>query len=425
MKKEYHKTVLGNGLNIVSCHMPERLSLSLGIFIKVGGRYENSVNKGSAHFLEHLLFKGSRNYSCRSIKESIEGVGGLLNGFTSEELTCYLVKIPSAYVNRALKVLSDMVIRPTLPEKEVKREKTVILEELKMYRDLPQSYVYELLDELLWPNQPLGAAIIGSVESITRITKGSLASFRNRYYNASNIVVSVAGDIDEVRLHKEIASEFAFLPKRPNNSFLKSDEKQSAIRIKAFYKDTEQTHMALGFKALKRGHPLKHALGLLHVILGANMSSRLFNELREKRGLAYEIGTMVKRFYDTGAFIVHAGIDNCKVSDAVNLILKELSKIKNGSISTAEFVRAKEFYIGQLKLGLEDTMEHMLWIGENIATLGKASSLSELIDEVNRVRKEDIFQVADRIFREDNLNLSLIGPLRDIENAISKRLSLK
>ncbi len=425
MKSAYQKTILDNGLKIVSHHMPERQSLSLGVFIKVGGRHENNSNKGSAHFLEHLLFKGTKNYSCRKIKESIEGVGGLLNGFTSEELTCYLVKIPSVYVDRAIRVLSDMVIRPTLPEGEFKREKTVILEELKMYRDLPQSYVYELLDELLWPNQPLGAPIIGTVESLAQISRDSLVSFKDNYYTASNMVVSIAGDIDEEGLSKALSRKFSFLPVRKDNAFLKADEKQSGIRLKVFHKDTEQTHMALGFKALRRGHPLKHALGLLHVILGANMSSRLFNELREKRGLAYEIGTTIKRFHDTGAFVVHAGIDNRKVLDAIGLVLKELGKTKDGSISRGEFVRAKEFYIGQLKLGLEDTMEHMLWIGENVATLERTFSLDELISEVNQVKQDDISEVAGRIFKEDNFNLSLIGPLKAKESEIRSKLVLK
>jgi predicted Zn-dependent peptidase len=358
------------------------------------------------------------------IKESIEGVGGLLNGFTSEELTCYLVKIPGIYLDRALNILSDMVIRPTLSEAEIKKEKAVILEEIKMYRDLPQSYVYELLDELLWPNQPLGAPIIGTVDSLTKTDRPKIVSFKENHYTVSNMVVSAAGDIDEERLGKGINKIFAALPKRKENLFSKVQERQDSIRVKLFHKDTEQTHMALGFKAFKRDHPLRHALGLLHVVLGANMSSRLFNEIREKRGLAYEIGTIVKRFHDTGAFLVHAGIDNSKVPDAIALILKELAKAKDALISKDEFNRAKEFYIGQLKLGLEDTMEHMLWIGETTLTLDRIYSLKEIISEVNEVKRKDIFKVAQFLFKENNLNLSLIGPVKNIEDKIRKKLIL-
>ena len=424
MRPVYHKSELDNGLRIVTHRMSARQSLSLGIFIKVGGRYENSGNKGMAHFLEHLLFKGTKNYSCRKIKESIEGVGGSLNGFTSEELTCYLVKIPSLYLDKALGILSDMVISPTLSKVEVKKEKAVILEELKMYRDLPQSYVYELLDELLWPGQPLGAPIIGTVGSLAGINGDRLASFKEGYYTASNMVVSAAGDIDEEKLRKAVAKIFSRLPKRPENRFLKAQDNQEKIGLNLFHKDTEQTHMALGFRGFKRGHPLRHALGLLHVILGANMSSRLFNEVREKRALAYEIGTIVKRFYDTGAFLVHAGIDNRKVPAAIALILKELSRAKNSLVSEDEFRRAKEFYIGQLKLGLEDTMEHMLWIGETTATLERTYSPDEIIAEVRQVKRSDILKSARHLFREGNLNLSLIGPLKGGEDKIRKQLVL-
>ncbi|MFA5311102.1 MAG: pitrilysin family protein [Candidatus Omnitrophota bacterium] len=424
MKIGYRKNILANGLRVVSFRMPQRESFSLGIFIKVGGRYENSQNKGMAHFLEHLLFKGSRNYSCRKIKESIEGVGGSLNGFTSEELTCYLVKMPSIYLEKALNILSDMVIRPELSRVEIKKERTVILEELKMYRDLPQSYVYELLDELLWPNQPLGAPIIGRVDSLLKVDRKGLLSFKNNYYNASNMIISAAGNIDEDELNKGVNKIFSALPRAGENMFIKARDRQGKARVRFFHKETEQTHMALGFKGFRRGHPLRHAVGLLHVILGANMSSRLFNEVREKRGLAYEIGTVVKRFYDTGAFLVHAGIDNRKVPDAISLILKELVKAGESLVKDGEFNRAKEFYIGQLRLGLEDTMEHMLWIGETTATLEKIYSLEEIINEVNRISKEDIFKCARFLFKEDNLSLSLIGPLKGAEDKIYKRLNL-
>ncbi len=424
MSPIYNKTILDNGLRVITHRMPERQSLSLGIWIKAGGRYENSVNKGVAHFLEHLLFKGTKKYSCRQLKESIEGVGGSLNGFTSEEVTCYLVKMPGIYLDKALNLLSDMVINPTLPALEIKKEKAVILEELKMYRDLPQNYVYELLDELLWPKQPLGLPIIGTVDSVTRIDRKGLALFKEGYYTVSNMVISAAGELDERRLKDAVAKIFSRLPRKGDNVFLKVKEAQADARLKIFYKDTEQTHMALGFRSFKRDHPLRHALGLLHIILGANMSSRLFNEVREKRGLAYEIGTMVKRFYDTGAFLVHAGIDNRKVYNAIPLILKELNKTKDNLVTNDEFKRAKEFYIGQLKLGLEDTMEHMLWIGETTATLDKTYSLNEIITEVNSVKRDDIRQVARDLFKESNLNLSLIGPLKGIEGKIRKQLVL-
>lgn len=405
--------------------MPKRNSLALGIWINAGGRFENEGNKGISHFLEHLLFKGSRKYSCRKIKESIEGIGGALNGFTSEELTCYLVKIPADYLEIALQVLSDMVINPVLSALDIEKEKTVILEEIKMYRDQPQSYVYELLDELMWPKQPLGTPIIGTPETVSAITRPVLSAFKDNYYTPSNIVVSAAGELDEDKFTKAVKKLFAGTKRKAVNRYPAAVESQRIPQLKIFTKETEQTHLALGFHSLRREHPLKHALGILHIILGANMSSRLFNELREKRGLAYEIGTAVKRYQDTGAFIVHAGIDNRKVIDAIQLILKELAKAKVGLVSADEFKRAKEYYIGQLKLALEDTLDHMLWIGETTAALDKTYSLQDIIKEVNKVKREDVREVARSVVKEDKINLSLIGPLEDKETEVARILRVR
>ncbi|MDO8488803.1 MAG: pitrilysin family protein, partial [Candidatus Omnitrophota bacterium] len=396
----------------------------LGIWINIGSRYEMAEQKGISHFLEHLLFKGSKKYSCRAIKESIEGVGGALNGFTSEEHTCYLVKIPHRYLGSALDILSDMVINPCLKPADVEKEKTVVLEELKMYRDLPQSYCHELLDELLWPAQALGSPIIGTVETVNNITRNILRSFQANHYTPANIVISAAGLLDYDLLVKKVSAIFSPLKSSKLNTFLKAQQRQDKPQLKIFHKDTEQTHMALGFHALKRDHPLRHAQAILHIILGANMSSRLFNEVREKRGLAYEIGTGLKRFHDTGVFLVHAGIDNRKVPDCLGLIFQELGKTKKFLVAKDEFRRAKEFYLGQLSLALEDTMEYMLWMGESIACLDKVYSLEQIIKEVNAVCLEDVGVVARDIFKHEIINLALIGPLDKSEKQIYGKLNL-
>ncbi|MFA5199628.1 MAG: pitrilysin family protein [Candidatus Omnitrophota bacterium] len=413
----HKKSKLKNGLRVVSQSFRGVQSASLGIWINTGGRFETAQYKGISHYLEHLLFKGSKKYSCRKIKESIEGVGGSLNGFTSEELTCYLVKIPCQYLEKALDILSDIVIKPCLKKEDIEKERTVILEELKMYRDLPQSYVYELLDELLWPGQPLGTPIIGTTDSVNRISRSILQDYQENHYTASNIVISAAGRLDHDRLVKKASALFSSSKAAKLNTFVPVKENQAKPQLKIFYKDTEQTHMALGFHSFKRDHPLKYAQWILYIVLGANMSSRLFNEVREKRGLAYEIGAALKKFSDTGAFLIHAGIDNSKVEDALSLIFKELSKTRKTLLGQDEFRRAKEFLLGQLALSLEDTMEYMLWLGESTACLGKAYTLEQVIKEVNKVSLEDVRQVARQVFRDNAINLALIGPLapdRDI-----------
>ena len=420
----YKKVKLNNGLRMISHRMPGMQSVAVGIWIKVGGRYETTQNKGISHYLEHLLFKGTKKYSCRKLKEAIEGVGGSLNGFTSEELTCYLAKLPRRYLGLGLDVLSDMVLNPLLPEAEVEKERTVILEELKMYKDQPQSYVYDLLDELLWPGQILGMNIIGSLETVNSIKREDLREYSLRHYTPLNIVVSAAGALEDDELLKKAKKIFSRCEGNEINSFEPAVEQQAQPQLKVFDKATEQTHLALGFHSLKREHPLKYAQGLLHVILGANMSSRLFEEVREKKGLAYEIGTQVKRFQDTGAFLVHAGIDNRKVLEAVELILAELGRIKGSLVSLDELKRAKDFYLGQMGLALEDRLDHMLWIGENVSTLDKIYTLQEITKGIQAVSREDIREAARRIFQEKGLNLALIGPLKDHQQEIFDRLRL-
>lgn len=420
----YKKTRLNNGLRIVSHSMASMQSVAIGIWIRAGGRYESAADKGISHYLEHLLFKGSKKYSCRKIKESIEGVGGALNGFTSEELTCYLVKIPAAHVSKALDILSDMVISPLLLKSDIARERTVILEEIKMYKDLPQSYVYDLLDELLWPAQPLGLSVIGSVESVSRLNRQDLLDLQKRYYTAHNIVVAAAGALRHEALVEKVARKFEGVRGSHLNAFIPVREIQREPQLKVFNKDTEQTHLALGFHGLKRDHPLRHSLALLHVILGANMSSRLFNEVREKRGLAYEIGTQVKRYHDTGAFVIHAGLDNQKVEPSLALVLKELNKIKSSLVTEDELKRAKDFYVGQLALALEETLDHMLWIGESTAALDKTYHLQEIMREVSSISRQDIREIAQKIFKKSSMNLALIGPLKQREPTVSGMLRL-
>jgi predicted Zn-dependent peptidase len=420
----YKRQKLNNGLRIITKRSSSVQSVSLGIWINIGSRYESPEQKGISHFLEHLLFKGSRKYSCRAIKESIEGVGGALNGFTSEEHTCYLVKIPHRYLTCALDILSDMVINPCLVPADIEKEKTVVLEELKMYRDLPQSYCLELLDELLWPRQALGSPVIGTVETVNNISRNALKSFQADHYTPANIVISAAGLLDDDLLGKKVSAIFSSLKSTKLNVFLKAQQVQGKPQLKIFHKNTEQTHMALGFHALKRDHPLRHSQAILHIILGANMSSRLFNEVREKRGLAYEIGTGLKRYFDTGVFLVHAGIDNRKVPDCLGLIFHELGRTKKSLVTKDEFKRAKEFYLGQLSLALEDTMEYMLWMGESVACLDKVYSLEQIIKEVNKVSPEDVKAVARQIFENEIINLALIGPLEKSKKQIYGKLNL-
>lgn len=406
----YKKTVLKNGLRVISHDMPQRQTVSLGIWFGVGGRYENKNNKGIAHFLEHMVFKGSKKYSNRQIKESLEGVGGNLNGFTSEEMTCYLVKIPAQYLKLALDVLSDMAINPLLKPQDIEKERTVIAEEIRMYKDMPAHLVQDKLDELMWPNHPLGLNIAGTEESVARITKADISNFKNYYYTPANIVVAACGNLKHEKLVAASQGIFSGNAQDKDLSFKKIAISQDKPQVSLFSKDTEQTHVSIGFHSLKRGDPDRHVLGLLNVILGANMSSRLFNEVREKRGLVYAISSFVRRFYDTGVFTIHAGTDNKKFIEVIKVILTELNKIKKSKPTSSELKRAKEYYIGQLTIELEDTLDHMIWIGESTMALDKTYTYSQILDQIKKINLDDILRISDKIFKNQNMNLAVVGP---------------
>jgi predicted Zn-dependent peptidase len=405
----YKRTILDNGLRIISNNLKSREAVSLGIWIGVGGRFEPDADRGISHYLEHMLFKGSKKYCCQDIKESIEGKGGYLNAFTAEEFTCYLVKVLKNNLYESLDILSDMVLNPVLDEEEINKERTVIIEEIKMYKDLPQHFVLELLDELLWSNHPLGQNLAGTIETVSAIDKLKLSNFQKKFYRDCNIVISVCGAFDSNKLTSRVKKIFSNkqIGQIINPSPIK-DENLTA-KIKCLNKDTEQSHLALGFRSYNRSHPDRFALDLLNIIMGANMSSRLFQEVREKRGLAYAIGSNVKRFKDTGAFIVHAGVDNRKVEDAVGVIAQELEKVKKG-VNLSEFKRAKDFYLGQLIMSLEDVSDYMLLMGESIMSLDRVYTLKEIKAKVTKVTISDIKRVAKETFDLDNINLSLISP---------------
>lgn len=405
----YKKIVLDNGLRIIANKLPSRETVSLGIWISVGGRFEDEKFKGISHYLEHMLFKGSKKYTCQQIKETIEGKGGSLNGFTAEEFTCYLVKVLKENLNESLEILSDMVLFPVLEEGEINKERTVIMEEIKMYHDLPQYYVLEILDSLLWADHPLGSTLTGTPESVSAIGRKELLDYRDRFYNAPNIVISLCGAFDLDSVVKSTKKIFTQNDGRKKIIPLVAKEGSRVPALKGVSKPTEQSHLALGFRSYDRKDPRRHILDVLHVIMGANMSSRLFQEVREKRGLAYSIGTGIKRFKDSGAFTVHAGVDNKKVDECVKVVVEELENIKGGP-TESELRRAKDFYLGQVIMALEDVSEHMLFMGEAIVTLDKIMTLKEKRKAIEAISASDVKSVAKDIFDLKKIHLGLISP---------------
>ena len=421
----HKKTELDNGLTLVTNHMPNMESMAIGIWIRAGSRNEDEKNSGISHFLEHMLFKGTPSRSCRKLKEEIEGRGGSLNGFTSEEVSCFLAKASYKHTDIALEVLSDMVLNATIDQTELERERGVIIEEIKMYQDLPNHHVHDLLAEIMWPGNSLGLPIAGSVDSVSSILRKDIAGYRDSNYIPGNIVVVLCGNVDHGAVESSVKKIFNRPSAKGANTVAGFSNAQLKPRIRVLEKDTEQAHLAIGLHSFGKNHKDRFALGLLHIILGANMSSRLFENIREKKGLAYEIGAEVKKYNETGAFIIHAGTEHRKAKEAIRCILEELKEIKESPVTPGELKRAKEFFKVQLLMALEETLDHMLWLGDYVTSFNKLPDREEIIRKIEAVTQDDIRRVSQGIFNNSGLNVAMIGALDDRERKeIEKELAL-
>jgi predicted Zn-dependent peptidase len=405
-------TTLDNGLKVLADPMTHMESVAIGIWIRAGGRYEDPKTSGISHLLEHLLFKGTVTRDMKTIKQEIEGRGGSFNGFTSEENTCYLVKLLAKDAGLGIDILSDMVLNPKLDEKEMDKEKDVIIEEINMYKDMPAQHVHEILAEMMWPDQPLGMPLAGTVESVKAITREMVVSYKEDYYNPRNMLLMAAGNMDERALDVKARQFFAEVKAKSASKFKPADTAQKSPRLILHTKDTEQTHMALGIHATDRFHPEKHILSILNIILGANMSSRLFHIVRDEMALCYEISSSIRRYEDCGSFVVGAGVDQKKLVRALEVILKEIGRTRVEPVDKGELQRAKEYYKGQLLFALEDTMSRMLWCGERVIAGEKDLEPKSILAKVDAVQTEDIMRVANGIFKDANLNLAIIGPIK-------------
>ncbi len=401
---------LKNGMRVLTLSKSGRESVSVGLWYRVGGRYETESISGISHFIEHMLFKGTEKRSAKKIKEELEGRGAVLNGFTSEDTTCYLVKIIKRHLELAVDVISDMALNSLFDSFEMEKERNVILEEIKMYMDMPTHYAHDLINTLIWQGHPLGMFVAGTPETVSNITRSDILRFYSKFYVPNNSVLAVCGDVG----HEEVVSIVEkYFSKRPGGSRNLTFKKYDAVQKKARYmfvnKDTEQAHIVLAFPSLPRGDGRKYILALLHIILGANMSSRLYEEVREKRGLAYEIRSGINYYDDVGSFTVSAGVENSKLEKALEVISRELSKIKHKNISKGELKRAKEYMINQLFFAIDDTMDYMLWAGEKYLHTGHIPKKEEILDAIGKVTVSDIRKMANFILKHSKVNMVAIG----------------
>ena len=415
-------TQLSSGVRVATAEMAHMDSVTVGVWVGVGGRYEPARLSGASHFIEHLLFKGTPRRSAKQISQTVEGVGGYLNAFTSEETTCYYAKASHKHLDTLLDVLTDMYLHPRFAAADIDKERGVIKEELLMYRDQPDHYVHELLTETLWPEHPLGRSLAGTPKTLDTMDRRALLDFKHRKYVAGNTVVAVAGHCRHDNIVRRVEKMLSMSRDGRPPSYQPARGHQRAPRLRFFTKDCEQSHLAIGIRGYSRHDSRRYALKTLSVILGENMSSRLFQVIRERHGLAYSIQSSTSYFSDTGALLVSAGLDTKRLQRALRLILAEMRKMSRQPPSAIELQRAKDYAIGQMRLGLESTANRMMWLGEHLLAYGTIHTPAEVERQITEVTAADVQQAAADLFRENRLNVAVITPSKD-ERGVSALLS--
>lgn len=405
-----------NGLTVITSEMPHMASISLGIWVGVGGRHEPAALSGVSHFIEHLLFKGTHSRSAKQISQDVEGIGGYLNAFTSEENTCFYSKARHDRLQELLDVLLDMFLNSTFDPVEIDKERNVIKEELAMYLDQPQHHVQELLNETLWPNQPLGRSLTGTPKTLDAMDRPQILKYRRANYVSSSTLVAAAGNLNPDRVVKAVSRLARHFPQGHRPQFVPALNGQKEPVVRLFSKDTEQTQLALGIRTCSRHDERRFALRLLNTVLGENMSSRLFQVVREDHALAYSIFSSLSFFDDVGTLTVSAGLDTDKLPRVLKLVIEELRRLNTTLLTPAELRRTRDYVIGQIDLSLESTENQMMWLGEHLLGYGKIMPAKEIKQRLSDVTAAEIRAVARDFFRPERLNLALVSPLKTEKN---------
>lgn len=408
----FRKTVLENGLRVVSSEMPHTRSVSIGIYVGVGSRYESVERAGVSHFLEHMLFKGtSRMPTAREISESIEGTGGTLNAGTEHELTTYWCRVARPHFRESLELLLELLRNSLFEPDSIEKERMVIVEELNMINDYPGAKVDAFIDEMLWPEHPLGRDIGGTKESITSMSRDDLLDHLETHYTASNIVVSVAGNVEHVEVVDLVSSLSDQWTAGIPQPWVPAGPVQSEPQVRLQTRRTEQAHLAIAVPGVSLVDPDRYALELMSIVLGEGMSSRLFVEIRENRALAYDIQSGVSHFLDSGAFVITAGVDPKRVYEAVQTVLEQTAGMRD-SLSDEELEKAKRYTTGRMLLRMEDTRAVIAWMGNQELLYGGILEVDQVMYAVEEVTTHDVMRVAGNLFVSERLNMAVVGPSR-------------
>jgi predicted Zn-dependent peptidase len=391
--------------------MPHTRSVSICIFLSVGSRYETEAEAGISHFIEHILFKGTeKRPTSKEISEAIEGMGGILNGGTDKEITLYWCKVAQPHFLTAIDVLADMLLHSRFNPEEIEKERQVIIEEINMSRDYPAQQAEMLIDELLWPDHPLGRDIAGSKESVTAITGNKMLDYLNNQYLPSKTVISIAGNIQHQDMVTAVSQVMGDWTGNQQSTAYSAYEERPSPPVRVETRDTEQAHLCLALPGLSLFHPGRFTLDLLNVILGEGASSRLFIELRDKQGLTYNIHSHLEHLLDSGSFTVYAGVEPKKLTTAVKAILEQLARLKE-PIPESELSKAKELSKGRLLLRMEDSRNVAGWMGAQEILTDRILNVEQVESIIDAVTTDELSQLARELIVDTRLRLAVVGPV--------------
>lgn len=405
------KSVLDNGIQLLTEDIPHVRSVAVGVWVNIGSRDEDDRIAGITHFIEHLMFKGTEKRTAKQIAEALDAVGGQLNAFTTKEYTCYYAKVLDEHLDLALDVLSDMLFNSKLAAPDIDRERNVIIEEIKMYEDTPDELVHDVFANTIWQKHPLGRPIIGYADVIRQLDRDTFVDYLGKNYVPGNIVIAAAGNLNHDTVAEKIGSYFGGLKGYTSKRTLKQPSPQKVVTCRE--KDTEQVHLCMGTPGMPLDHEQIYTFQLVNTILGGGLSSRLFQEIREQRGLVYSIYSYHSSYIDTGLFCVYAGLSKENVGPAMDLVFKEIRDIRDNGITMQELRRAKDQLKGNLLLSLENVNTRMSRLGKSQLYLGKVVTPEEIVQRIEKVTIEDVKKLAEERFNPRNFAIASVGPWGD------------
>ena len=409
----YKCQTLENGLTIIGEEIPYLKSISLGIWVKAGSIIETKENSGVSHFIEHMLFKGTKNRSSKELAREIDNLGGILNAFTSKECTCFYVKLLDEHIDIGIDVLSDMILNSRFDERDIKKEKSVILEELKMYEDSPDDLVYDLLLENIYKDHSLGMNILGDRQSLKNLKRESILDYYNEYYVPNNSIISICGNFKFEEIVKQIEEKFkTWQPKSVDTSTTKPNFNPCIVKKN---KDIEQVNLAINLDAIPMTNNREvYALSVVNNVFGGSISSRLFQKIREEKGLAYSIYSSQTLYEDCGELGIFASTSTENIQEVYKSILEEIELIRNEYISPQEIHESKEQLKGSYMLDLESTSSRMMSNGKNLLMRNKVDDEQDIIDYINAVEYDDVVKIIKKVFNTENMGVCIVG--KDVEN---------